>query len=454
MRSIQQYLLAWIMGALMLGSVLIALVTYVVTLDEMNEVFDADLKNVAQSVGHYHRSAYGSARQDDVVLPVRNDPPKDVEIVTVTWTSDGLRVYSSDPRAKVPFSNQEGLSRPVIAGEGWIVYSSVGPGGVTQAAQRVAQRHQMAAESGAKVFPPMFILIVVVGGLLVYGLRRGMRPLDKAARDVAAKSAQSLAPIADSAVPREIKPLVRSINDLLGRLASSFSAQRRFLADAAHELRTPITALRLQLALLRQSTDSPTREGALQELEKGIARSQRLIQQLMAVARSGPDGEAPRLTSVDLDELVRSTVVAFSLQADQAGIDLGARADQGAVVRADADQLQVLLNNLVENALRYTPRGGLVDVEADTHDGQTRLRVIDSGPGIPESERQRVFDRFYRGPNAQAERGEGSGLGLGIVRAIAERHAAQVGLYTAPSGRGLEVCVVFPPNETRGLSAP
>jgi len=445
MRSIQQYLLAWILGALVLGSVLIALVTYVVTLDEMNEVFDADLKNVAQSVGRYHRSAYGRARQGDVVLPERHDAPRDVEIVTITWTSTGERVYSSDPRVNMPFSAHEGMARPSIAGENWIVYTSVGPGGITQAAQRVAQRHQMAAESGAKVFPPMFILIVVVGGLLLFGLRRGLQPLDKAAHEIAARSAQSLDPIPDEAVPLELKPLVISINDLLGRLAASFSAQRRFLADAAHELRTPITALRLQSSLLRQSTGPTSRETALQELDRGIARAQRLIQQLMAVSRSGEEGDASRMGPVDLDELVRATVIAFSAQAELARIDLGAQADAGAVVQADVDQIQVLLNNLVENALRYTPPGGVIDVQSGWRDGRPCLQVLDNGPGIPEAERQRVFDRFYRGSTATVPkaRGDGSGLGLGIVRAIAQRHAAEVSLHTPPSGRGLEVLVLF-----------
>jgi signal transduction histidine kinase len=337
------------------------------------------------------------------------------------------------------------MSHPRVEGQDWIVYSSVGVQGVAQAAQRVSQRRQMAAESGAKVFPPMLVLVVVVGGLLLFGLRRGLRPLDRAANDVAARSARSLQPIPVGAVPREIKPLVASINDLLGRLAVSFSAQRRFLADAAHELRTPVTALRLQLQLLRRSGDEASRERALHELERGIARSQRLIEQLLAVARSEPDGEGRRQENVDLGELVRSVVADFSARAEQCGIDLGARANAKVVVQADLDQLLVLLNNLVENALRYTPRGGTVDVEASLHEGAPTLRVIDNGPGIPHAERERVFDRFYRGEDAQAQAPDagGSGLGLAIVRAIAQGHHAQVSLHTPASKQGLEVRVVF-----------
>ena len=247
-------------------------------------------------------------------------------------------------------------------------------------------------------------------------------------------------------MPREIAPLVSSINGLIGRLAIAFSAQRRFLADAAHELRTPVTALRLQLQLLRRSIDDASREDAMRELEAGIARSQRLIEQLLLVARADPDGVPTRSDPVDLGELVRSVVGGMSLKAEQAGIDIGAGGAASIMVRGDPEQLTVLLNNLVENALRYAPHGGVVDVEAGLRGGQPELRVIDTGPGVPEAERERVFGRFYRGADAEvlARDKSGSGLGLAIVRAIAERHGARVSLHTASAGQGLEVRVLFP----------
>jgi signal transduction histidine kinase len=446
MRSIERYLLAWIMGALTLGSALVALVTYVATLEEMNEVFDADLKNVAEAVASYHHSDGGADRSSpQVMLRQRSDTPDDSEIVTVTWTLAGGRIYSSDTRVAVPFSDTEGLSRPVIGGQHWIVYTSVRSNGVAQAAQPLAARQEMAGESAAKVFPPMVVLVVVVGGLLVFGLRRGLQPLDGAARDVAARSVKSLDPIPIADVPREIMPLVASINGLMSRLAVAFSAQRRFLADAAHELRTPVTALRLQAQLLRRSTNGASRDDALAELEAGIDRSQHLVEQLLQVARSEPDGEATRSDPVDLGELVRSVVGAASIKAEHRGIDLGAQGPQGIVVDGDSNQLAVLLSNLVENALRYTPEGGVVDVEAGTHGGRPILRVVDDGPGIAEAERERVFDRFYRCEEAQGQARDagGSGLGLAIVRAIAQRHEARVSLHTPDSGSGLEVRVMF-----------
>ena len=445
MRSIERTLLAWIIGALSAGAVVVVVVTYWVTLEEMNEVFDGDLKNVAEAVSSYHESVRGTVDAGRLALPQRSDEPDDSEIVTLTWSLDGQRIYASDPRVKLPFVEREGLARPRVEGEDWIVFSSVGEHGVAQAAQRVSQRRQMAGESAVQVVLPMLALIVAVGALLVFGLRRGLRPLDTATRDIAARSALSLDPIAPGDVPREIAPLVASINGLIARLATAFSAQRRFLADAAHELRTPVTALRLQLQLLRRATDTAARDEALAELESGIARSQRLIEQLLHVARAGPDGETTRRAPVDLGALVRGVVGELSVQAEQAEIDLGASAPAGIVVQGDRDQLVVLLVNLIENALRYTPAGGVVDVTASVREGHAEVRVVDDGHGIPEAERERGFERFVRGEEASAQSRDrsGSGLGLAIVRAIADRHGARVTLHTPGAGRGLEVRVVF-----------
>ena len=446
MRSIQRTLLAWVLGALALGSVAVALTSYLLTLQEMGEVFDTDLRNVAQAVSSYH----GSVDAQPQPAPKARDPEDgdaaaDAAILTQTWSAEGQRRYRSDASVALPITRAEGLSTLRVDGEDWIVYTRVTTRGIVQAAQRRTTREALAAEAASKVLLPLALLSLGVGGLLVFGLQRGLRPLDRAARDVAARSETALEPIAGDAVPRELAPLVAAINGLMQRLESALAAQRRFVADAAHELRTPITALRLQLQRLRRSGDAAARERALGELEAGIARSQRLVEQLLQVARAEPDGRAPRRVEVDLAALVRAAVARHSARAELLGIDLGALAETEVRTQGDPDALGVLLDNLVENALRYTPAGGVVDVEAAFEQGQPRLRVVDDGPGIPEAERERVFDRFYRGENAHAlaRDASGSGLGLAIVRAIAERHGATVSLHTPPGGRGLEVRVRF-----------
>ena len=232
----------------------------------------------------------------------------------------------------------------------------------------------------------------------------------------------------------------------MGRLSEAMATQQRFIADAAHELRSPATALRLQLQLLQRSSDEPARANALSGLEAGIDRTQHLIEQLLQVARAEHDAEQLGHEAVSLGELARTVVGNASIQADHSHIDLGVTGTAVEVTTCgDRYQLAILLTNLVENALRYTPAGGVVDVGACLHKGQPALFVIDNGPGIPESERERVFDRFHRGEDARVNSrdGGGSGLGLAIVRAIADRHGASVTLHTPASGQGLEVRVVF-----------
>lgn len=443
MRSIERTLLGWILGALLLGATLVVLVTYLVTLEEMREVFDADLKSVARAAAHY-REAAGSAAMATRPGPAASSD--DSEIVMLARDAAGDLVFTSDPRIPIPRTGKEGWSRAVLDGQEWIVYTVASSSGLAQAAQRVASREEMAAESAAKIIPPLVGLTTIVAVLLVYGLRRGLQPLEATADDVARRSADTLEAIDDRAVPREFAPIVRSINGLMARLGAALSTQRRFIADAAHELRTPLTALRLQLQLL-QGAGSGQREQAMAELALGIDRTQRLVEQLLQVARCEPDGAPPQLEPVDLSALARAVVSALSTRAEHAGLDLGADGPDRIVVAADPAELTVLLNNLVENAIRYTPSGGVIDVTTRIEGHRAVLRVVDDGPGILPEDRQRVFERFYRcaGSDALARDGGGSGLGLAIVQAIAQRHQAQVSLHASAGGRGLEVRVVFDP---------
>ncbi len=446
MRSIERVLTAWVLGALSLGALTIVGVTYFVTLDEMNEVFDADLKNVAEALGSYHRSGLAP----DPLAPrrvLRTDAPSRDEIVTLTWTGHGEPVFSSDPRVAIPFSAQEALRHLRIGSAEWIVYTDVSVNGVAQAAQRASSRHDAAGEAASKVFLPLIALVIGVEGLMLVALRRGLRPLAVAARDVAARTATSLDPIPTLAVPAEMLPLVAGVNGLMARLSQALGAQRRFVADAAHELRTPVTALRLQLQLLQQAEGGAARADAMAELDAGIERARRLTEQLLQVARSGAEGGLLQLDRADLADLVRQVVAQMSSKAAHRDLDLGAVGETAVPACVDREAITVLLNNLVENALRYTPAGGTVDVGAWTEQGRPVLRVADNGPGIPAAEHAAVSRRFHRGSQATeaARDAGGSGLGLAIVKAIAMQHGASVSLHTAAGHRGLAVRVVFEP---------
>jgi signal transduction histidine kinase len=242
---------------------------------------------------------------------------------------------------------------------------------------------------------------------------------------------------------------------MLERLGHAFDSQRAFVADAAHELRSPLTALKLQAQLVRRAPDEASRAAAIDALVAGVDRATRLVEQLLTLARQEPGATAAPLQTVVLAPLARQVLADAGPVAQARGSTMELMADEQATVQGDPAALAVLLRNLVDNALRYTPAGGRVEVavaRAGVGDGVGRaagegaavqLRVDDSGPGIPAAERERVFERFVRGSSAAPE--TGSGLGLAIVRSIALRHGAALTLADSPLG-GLRVALAFPVN--------
>ena len=439
--SIHRRVLLWAMGALLLGATLLVGGSWWVLDHEMGEVFEDNLKQVALAVANHH-GTYGTARPPRLAqqLPRVYEEYGQFEFVTAVWTRDGQPMHSSDPSVALPFRSRSGLSQVSVAGEAWHLYTIVLDDGIVQAAQRASERDSLARETASTLVPPALLLVAVIAVLLTLALRRGLAPLSNAASEVTARSVEALHPIPMADHPPELHLLIGAINDLMARLGGALALQRHFVADAAHELRTPITALSLQLQLLERASDESQRAAALHELRSGVDRAHRLVEQLLQLSRLGPAAPELQWQTVDLAELVRATVARFSARADDRGIDLGAATEGPVPVTGDTRQLGLLLDNLVENALRYTPPEGKVDVGALHEDGHAVLLVADTGPGIAAAERERVFDRFYRSAGVGGT--AGSGLGLAIVKAVAQRHGAQVVLADAPGG-GLQVKVVF-----------
>lgn len=440
-RSIQKQVLWWALGALAVGAALLVSASWWLLRQEMAEVFEDNLKQVALAVAHHSHGTEGATPRLAQELPRVYEEFGRFEFVTAVWNREGTLLASSDRSVTLPFLSRSGLSEVTAGGDRWFLYTVVLQDGIVQAAQRTSERNALARETASALVVPALGVLAVLAALLALALRRGLSPLLQAAGEVAQRSAESLHPIALASQPPELQPLVGAVNDLMGRLGHALSQQRHFLADAAHELRTPMTALRLQAQLVERSVEPAQRAAAIAQLREGIDRTQHVVERLLQLARVAPDAPVRQHEPVDLAALVRETVGRFSARADAAGIDLGATSQAAPQVLGDAQQLGMLLENLVDNALRQVPRGGRIDVAALRLEQSPCLRVTDNGPGIPAAERQRVFDRFYRGIHAT---GYGSGLGLAIVRAVAERHEAHVDLEDAPSG-GLQVSVRFPP---------
>jgi len=440
--SIRRQLMAWVLGSLSAGGLVLLLAAFWLTRDEIDEVLDDSLRQTALLLAD--RDLAGALPTSPPAHPLSLSDTES-KLVAIARRRDGTLLFSSQPELALRFEPEPGASVQPAGGQRWHVFTVVQDDRIVQVVQPVSVRNEAAAEAASQLLLPLLLLVGLIGALLVVASRRGLRPLAQTSAALAERDARSLAPLDETRVPAELRPLVQTLNELLHRLEVAFENQRRFVADAAHELRSPVTALQLQLQVLERSRDPAERALATAELAAGIARTRRLIAQLLDLSRSSADGALPLVPeSLALGELARTIVARWSVEAERRQIDLGAETRTDARIEGDREQLEMLLGNLVENALRYTPGGGTVDVVATVIDGAPTLEVVDNGPGIAADERTRVFDRFYRSPEAMAGGESGSGLGLAIVKAIADRHGAAVSLHDGRGGSGLEVRVRFP----------
>jgi two-component system sensor histidine kinase TctE len=286
-----------------------------------------------------------------------------------------------------------------------------------------------------------FVQLDVTLVLVWLGIQLGLRPIKRLRDEIAARSPQDLREIEESSVPREIAPVVVTLNRLFSTLRQSEQSQQKFIANTAHQLRTPLTGLQAQLELLVAEEAAAPVKDRLLILQEGIRQLAHSANQLLALARADPGlNVASRTQTVPLDAIVGEVAARFFDRALQSNIDLGVEVDP-ASIQADPALIDDLLNNLVDNALKYTPGGGRVTLSTGRENGRAYLAVEDTGPGIPPAERQRVRQRFYRLPNSP---GHGSGLGLAIVEEIARIYGAVLDLRAGANGQGTRVSLHFP----------
>lgn len=430
MNSIRARLLVALIILIAVVSMLSAAITYRRVLDETSTLFDYQLRQMAFSL------------RSQVSLAPRVEVPRDqgdADFVIQIWDLFGTRVYLSRPG--LPVINQAvlGYANLNLHGEIWRAYGLQTSDGVIQIAQPFRVREALAGAAAVRVVVPLLLVLPVAIVLVMWVVQSGLAPLRSVIREVSDRDAGSLAALNARGLPSELEPLVSELNRLLARLQSAFAAQRNFIADAAHELRSPLTSLRLQLQLLDRAPSEAAESEARGMLGRGVERAIRLVEQLLTLARLDPKESTLDLGPVDLVTIAREGVADCHSLAETRGIDLAMDAPPKLTIHGDAEALRVLVRNLVDNAARYTPPGGTVRVSCRPTVAGALLEVVDSGPGIPAAERERAFDRFYRLQTAQEA---GSGLGLAIVRAIAVRHSAEVVLGEAASG-GLSVQVNF-----------
>ena len=430
MKSLRARLLAWLLAGVAFVGVAGGLTVYRNALSEADAFFDYHLRQTALILR--------DQPVEYLLAPQLPSTDAAYDFVVQVWSLDGVRVYLSRPHAVLPEITTLGFATVDTSEGHWRVFGVQAARSVIQVAQPLAVRQQRAAELAVQTLKPFALLLPVLLIVIWLAVGQALQPLQRLTAQVRAR--RTLEPLPPTPLPEEVQPLVAALNDLLGRLKASLERERAFMADAAHELRTPLTALHLQMGMLARASDESERSAAMETLSAGVQRAIRLVEQLLALARQEPRADAARV-AVPLAELARSCVAELVPLADARRIDLGIATAAEVSVRGDPEGLRTLLRNLVDNAVRYTPPGGRVDVSVEAADAGARLSVSDDGPGIAPADRERVFDRFYR-PAGNAT--SGSGLGLAIVRTIAEAHGASVALAPGADGQGLTVTVSFP----------
>lgn len=418
-----------ILAAIAAASVLQASSAYRTALAQADTVFDYQLQALARSIG--------------AGVPVAESNPGVVESLDLTvqiWGPDGLRVFRSRGRA-LPALTPSGFSDVSVDGTRYRVYSLQGPQHVIQVAQDLDARRARARSLATRAVLPVALLAPILMAAIWWLIDASLSPLGRMRRQVAQRAPDDLSPLPDAGLPQEVLPLVHELNLLFERMRQSLETQQRFVADAAHELRSPLTALKLQAQALRREREGPDHAAAVARLNNGLERAIQLTEQLLALAQEEGAAGTTNVGEIDLLAVARAAVGDVLPEAATRGIDVGLVKPEPIRALGRAGSLQILLRNLLENAIKYSPGGGRVDISLSKHEGFAQIVVEDSGPGIAQAERERVFDRFYRVPGAS---GTGSGLGLAIVKVIAHRHGGSVQLDRSQRLGGLQVVVCLP----------
>ncbi len=431
--SIRRRLLAALLGALLGAGLIAAAATYASARGEVDSLLDEELRQIALSLRDH-------AQLDLDRLQRGSDDPA-LRVLVQIWDPAFERPYSSHAITPLPRLKEEGFTTLEHEGRPWRIFATPSAQQMIQVAQPTALRAELAARTAARLLLPVLLVLPFLALLGWWIVGRGLAPLSAIAQTLARRDPTSLQPVTVEQLPIEVRPLVDSLNSLLERLDASFDTQRRFAADAAHELRTPLTALTLQIQLAARAQSADERAIALERMEQGVKRATRLVQQLLTIARLDPEAARQPAQPTDLALLASSAVEEMQPLAAQKSIALSVDAGAPAWVLGQEDALRILLTNLIDNAIRYAPEGGEVAVRVQASDANVSLVVQDNGPGIAADERERVFDRFYRGRDAAAG---GSGLGLAIVRQIVQMAGGTIALTATDQARGVLVQVIFP----------
>ncbi len=450
--SLRWRLLRTVLIAALLGLALSGGLSYRLAQHEAEELMDGHLAQSARLLLALVRDNGGELRELAMRLATIERERSNIyepQLEFQVGSADGSLLLRSEHAPRMPMSGRLGYAVIEHDGRPWRMLTLASKQGDyrVQVGQSIELRDRAALEVAGQTVLPIALLSPLLLLLLYGSVRRGLKPLDDLAADVASRSPEKLEPLASGSVPLEAQPLVSALNLLLFRLSHALDNERRFTADAAHELRTPLAVVKIQAQVAQRTGDPADRQHALDQVVAGADRAARVLDQLLRLARLDPLARLPRADPVDLTELVRTFV---SEPGDVNELDQieGETEAFPLIVRADRELLHIVLRNLVDNALRYSPPGTPITIFARHDDGSLSLGVADRGPGVPADELPRLAERFYRGRDVSAE---GSGLGLAIVQRIAELHGACLEVENLATG-GFLARLRWPPRAPTGAN--
>ena len=438
MRSLKRQLILWLVGLLTLVGGITGGISFYLALKEADALLDHQLIEIARSVDE------GSQLQS-MQVRFRKESPKEQARDFVIQVKLGLNaVRSSRPGFHLPLAARSGFADLLLpeanSDARWRAYTMIHPDRIVQVSQNSDVRLEIATNSAMRVLLPIATLIPLSWLLIGLVVSHLLKPLQLVTEAAARRELGNLEPLVVGNVPVEVAPLIHAMNALVYRLSQALSAQRHFLSDAAHELRTPLAALQLQIDNLPRSASHAEFGTRVEEMQRGVSRAAHLVAQLLHIARYEAHTHAVVQSATDLNAVVKNMIADFIPLADCRRIDLGLTQNDAAIIIANSGDIRILLGNLLDNAIRYTPPGGRVDIRIAAANGYARVEIADTGPGISEVLLPRVFDRFFR---AAGQDTEGSGIGLSIVQAIAERESATVTLANRTGSHGLIAVVLF-----------
>lgn len=443
MSSIRKRLLLNLLGLFLFSWLAVAGFTYYEATHEIEEVFDAQLAQTAGMIAELTLNKIEKREIDSAALTKAVYGHKyERKVSFQIWEGGKLLLHSqSAPHERL--SNQMGFSDKPIGQTTWRVFGMEHDSSnyIIYAAEDYEVRNEMVSFIAQGALFPLLWALPLLGVFIWLGIGQGLLPLKRVAQEVAQRNPQQLEPIDSQGVPDEVIPLTASLNDLLQRLQQAFDLEKRFTADASHELRTPLAGIRTQAQVAMRATDAEERERALQNILRGIDRSSHLVEQMLTLARLEPESLGADFKTVDLAALAEEVIADLVPLASSRQIELSLVNDcPNSHIDGYGPGLAIMLRNLIDNAIRYSSDHGSVEISLFQDDDHCSLAISDTGPGIPEKERERVFDRFYR---QEGRNGYGCGLGLSIVRHIVGLHRAKMTLTDAANGKGLRVIIQF-----------